>query len=345
LKKYIATTFFQGSSFRCKCRDDHVGPTCNIWRSPLINCDVDGPLTCFNGGVCNTTENKFRCECPPNFTGLFCETDVDECLTSPCLNGATCVNQIGTFYCMCPRGYKGTTCEERIEVCSSRTCLNGGSCIDGVNGYVCKCAPGFVGQRCQEVEFGRIVTVNTTNNGILSICGNCRTKAGNGQCDKECDRSECGYDGGDCTVQDTNPFKACTYPDFCSRVFRDGVCDEICNNERCLFDGFDCLPKAPKCSKDCEAKKHNGICDDECNREECDFDGGDCEVNTKILSGELSVVVLAQPHVFIENVDHFLQSLSISLRSNIRIKHDDLGPMVFAWKEGKVGERLTFGKQ
>ncbi|PIO55491.1 notch domain protein, partial [Teladorsagia circumcincta] len=170
--------------------------------------------------------------------GLFCETDVDECSTSPCRNGASCVNQIGTFYCICPRGYKGATCEERVEVCSSGN--------------------------------------------IPELCAGCASKAGNGRCDKECDRRECGYDGGDCANKDMNPFKACTYARYCSQVFRDGVCDEICNTEKCLFDGFDCLPKAPKCQSSCEAKKHNDVCDEECNREECEFDGGDCEMTTKI---------------------------------------------------------------
>ncbi|PIO52866.1 EGF-like domain protein, partial [Teladorsagia circumcincta] len=158
--------------------------------------------------------------------GLFCETDVDECSTSPCRNGATCVNQIGTFYCICPRGHKGATCEERVEVCSSGTCLNGGSCIDSVDGYVCQCALGFSGQRCQEVTSGIVVGNNTNRINIPELCADCASKAGNGRCDKECDRRECGYDGGDCANKDRNPFKACTYARYCSQVFRDGVCDE-----------------------------------------------------------------------------------------------------------------------
>ncbi|KAK5985677.1 hypothetical protein GCK32_005469 [Trichostrongylus colubriformis] len=291
----------EGSSFRCKCQYDHVGPACNIWRSPLVNCDVDGPLSCLNGGVCNATENKFRCECPPNFTGLFCETDVDECSISPCYNGATCVNQIGSFHCICPPGYKGAICEDPVEICSSSD--------------------------------------------VPAVCAGCSFKAGNAQCDRECDRQECGYDGGDCMAQERDPFIACASAEYCARVFHDGVCDEICDTEWCLFDGFDCVPKAPKCPSGCEVKARNGFCDEECNREECDFDGGDCEVAARILSGELSIVVLAKPHYFVDNVQHFVHSLSKSLRSDIHIKRDELGLMAFVWKNGEVGERLHFGKQ
>ncbi|XGW01330.1 hypothetical protein V3C99_013911 [Haemonchus contortus] len=336
----------EGTSFRCECRDDHVGPLCNIWRSPLVNCEVDGPHSCFNGGICNTTENEFRCVCPPTFTGLFCETDVDECSKSPCENGATCVNQIGSFYCMCPYGYKGATCEEHVEVCTSRTCLNGGFCIDGADGYVCQCAPGFSGRRCEEEKPGSTARTSvSTENVTPTLCADCPSKAGNGRCDKECDRPECLNDGGDCTPKNTSPFNACAYAEYCARVFHDGICDKICNNEKCLFDGFDCLPKTPECPSRCKSVKHNGICDEECNREECDFDGGDCELTTKILSGELSIVVLIRPEDFAANVVQFIRSLSLSLRSDIRIKHDDLGPMAFAWNEGEIGERLILKGQ
>lgn len=43
--------------------------------------------------------------------GRDCETDIDECLTSPCRNGGECVDLIGKFNCICPVGYFGTLCE------------------------------------------------------------------------------------------------------------------------------------------------------------------------------------------------------------------------------------------
>lgn len=42
--------------------------------------DCPGNL-CQNGGTCVDGVNAYRCKCPPNFTGNFCEQDVDECAT------------------------------------------------------------------------------------------------------------------------------------------------------------------------------------------------------------------------------------------------------------------------
>lgn len=40
--------------------------------------DCPGHL-CQNGGTCVDAVNAYNCKCPPNFTGQFCENDVDEC--------------------------------------------------------------------------------------------------------------------------------------------------------------------------------------------------------------------------------------------------------------------------
>lgn len=42
--------------------------------------DCPGHL-CQNGGTCIDGVNNYRCRCPPNFTGSYCELDVDECAT------------------------------------------------------------------------------------------------------------------------------------------------------------------------------------------------------------------------------------------------------------------------
>ncbi|CAC5392346.1 unnamed protein product [Mytilus coruscus] len=44
----------------------------------------------------------YNCECPPEFTGLHCEEDVDECLSKPCPDSYTCTNKYGGYDCSCP---------------------------------------------------------------------------------------------------------------------------------------------------------------------------------------------------------------------------------------------------
>ena len=34
--------------------------------------------------------NGYECDCLVGYTGVTCQTDIDECLTEPCLNGGTC---------------------------------------------------------------------------------------------------------------------------------------------------------------------------------------------------------------------------------------------------------------
>ncbi|VDK46897.1 unnamed protein product [Cylicostephanus goldi] len=244
---------------------------------------------------------------------------------------------------MCPHGYRGETCDEAVEICTTNTCQNGGTCIDGTNGYVCHCPFGYTGQRCEIVKEGFVWKSNEIPRDKPSKCRGCLQKAGNGECNEDCNTEECNYDGGDCSI--TSPFKKCVNSTFCARMFRNGVCNEVCNNEDCLFDGFDCITKKPVCpaaiAAYCKAHKGDGICDEQCNQEGCDFDGGDCrEISHKILSGDISVVVLTEPSYFVVNIPRFLRSLSKILRAEIRIKRDQEGPMIFLWQNERKGDRL-----
>ncbi|XP_078084319.1 protein HEG [Mustelus asterias] len=69
---------------------------------------------CLNGGTCvKHCNNSRKCACPPNWQGMNCSKDVDECLSNPCPSRAKCVNSLGSFTCKCYPGYyleKGTRC-------------------------------------------------------------------------------------------------------------------------------------------------------------------------------------------------------------------------------------------
>ena len=52
--------------------------------------------------------------CRAGWTGWLCDSDLDECLSSPCLNGGFCQQTVepGNYSCSCMDEYEGHDCEE-----------------------------------------------------------------------------------------------------------------------------------------------------------------------------------------------------------------------------------------
>ncbi|XP_022101039.1 uncharacterized protein LOC110984815 isoform X2 [Acanthaster planci] len=73
---------------------------------------------CLNGGTCLNKVNAYECVCTSSWTGVNCETDVDECMVGldTCHANAECTNTIGSFTCACSEGYRGDgfDCKEII---------------------------------------------------------------------------------------------------------------------------------------------------------------------------------------------------------------------------------------
>lgn len=328
-------------SYSCICPEGYNGKNCEK------NIDDCANAPCLNNGTCIDLLAGFQCNCPLGFTGKRCAINVDDCEPNPCMNGATCLDGVNSYECLCRPGFSGRDCHINDDDCRPGLCLNGGRCIDHVNDYKCECGRGFTGKNCQ--QYIDLDKYNITDSMERAMCkqAGCDSKASDGHCDAECNFFACDFDGRDCSAQD-EPYARCNAPSYCAHVFHDGKCDSICNNENCLFDGFDCdhshVERCPASIRQfCRDHFQDGHCDPACNQSGCEWDGGDCEKEKKTLSGELAVIILVEPSLFVSRSRDFLSGMSKALRLTVRIKSDDIGPMVFSWSiNGGDGERVSF---
>jgi len=96
---------------------------------------------------------RYRCSCPPGTSGPRCESNVDECASSPCGRGGTCLDLVGGYQCQCAAGFTGRHCEADINECLSQPCSGSGAvgCVqlDAGAGHRCVCMDGWTGSRCE----------------------------------------------------------------------------------------------------------------------------------------------------------------------------------------------------
>ena len=108
------------------------------------------------------------------WTGVDCETDIDDCSSQPCQNGGNCSDLLNGYYCTCEEEYEvcyfnaasfrsvgllqekfalqltqGLNCDLKVNACVPYPCQNGGSCTNLVTNYTCQCLPEFMGRNCE----------------------------------------------------------------------------------------------------------------------------------------------------------------------------------------------------
>ncbi|XP_013405828.1 uncharacterized protein LOC106170487 [Lingula anatina] len=95
------------------------------------------------------------CRNVSDFSGQFCESETNHCLSNDCQNGGMCQDLVGGFKCLCPSNsiYSGPKCTDSTPVCDqpANACQNGGTCrpIFGNIRSVCNCVAGFTGRNCE----------------------------------------------------------------------------------------------------------------------------------------------------------------------------------------------------
>jgi hypothetical protein len=135
-------------NFTCDCTGtDYEGPLCADLSDPCIG------VNCGNNGTCVVANNSVAlCSCDSGYTGLACESDIDDCASSPCdpIGTSLCVDVGANLVdCDCNDGYSGDLCEVE-PACTSSPCQNNGTCTDVVVAdFECTCVTGFTGDLCQ----------------------------------------------------------------------------------------------------------------------------------------------------------------------------------------------------
>lgn len=115
-------------------------------------CEKCASIECLNGGTCRTTSSfSYRCSCPDEFEGLYCE--IDKC-KGYCKNNGNCtVKPVIGPTCHCENNFSGSFCELYNNAGGSdckMTCQNNGYCKTKSNGQeMCVCSGSWVGVHCE----------------------------------------------------------------------------------------------------------------------------------------------------------------------------------------------------
>ncbi|XP_022919866.2 protein crumbs isoform X1 [Onthophagus taurus] len=234
------------NSYKCICNSGYVGTNCERVLKP---CETHA---CLNGGTCIDNDDKvnFHCECPPKFTGKYCETPISldpVCSSNPCKNGGTCQNDGTTTRCICLDGFSGADCSVNLDDCQQNPCKNNGVCNDGIDSFTCNCTnTGYQGQFCEK-NINECLEAPCLNGGkCFDNYGDYFCQCTSGYYGKNCDQriSEC----------DSSP------------CFNQGVCNDQENGYICVcpsgFTGTQCEISLRQAQLQCGCEPF-GLCVDD----------------------------------------------------------------------------------
>eukprot|EP00058_Branchiostoma_floridae_P005483 XP_002590971.1 hypothetical protein BRAFLDRAFT_69478 [Branchiostoma floridae] len=115
---------------------------------PPTSCDVCVYLDSADGYSAKTDS----CTEPHHYV---CQSDIDECSSSPCQNGGVCLNGVNSYHCYCPFGYTGDSCQTDLDLCAMVSCPSDWQCQDEGSSreyepYPCSGAPCPDGMNCKK---------------------------------------------------------------------------------------------------------------------------------------------------------------------------------------------------
>ena len=100
---------------------------------PFACTDVPGVGATFIKLGLEVVAGTYICDCPYPYTGVTCDTLVDECASYPCVHGLCTMTPVG-YQCTCSSGASGPTCAVTSGACSgtqqpSTLCGSHGTCL------------------------------------------------------------------------------------------------------------------------------------------------------------------------------------------------------------------------
>ena len=84
---------FEGSNCT-QCVPGLTGPDCN-------ETDYCSQGSCGDNGVCGNVVNSFQCMCAPGFTGMLCQTNIDDCVGVDCTGNGQYRYRVYVCACAC----------------------------------------------------------------------------------------------------------------------------------------------------------------------------------------------------------------------------------------------------
>lgn len=151
----------------------------------------------------------FECHHHFFFLAFSCETNIDDCSSSPCRNNATCTDLVDGYRCHCGKDFIGFDCSRSInETClgTVHSCQNNGTCqLLSDSLYVdqpkveCQCQLGFFGQWCQE---DACLNLSCQHESRCQRLPNGKAEC---LCDEYWHGDQCQHDVNECQSNRTNP--------------------------------------------------------------------------------------------------------------------------------------------